>query len=111
MCEACAQTVTQAQMLIDAIDKNREALLALLDQIHRDMNQTLVINISPDDTETPVDIAEDHVGAVMLANYIAGFLYGELLPDEKVTSSISHFFNTGYDHGGSYTTFRKHRLN
>lgn len=112
MCEECKNTVLQAQTLIDAIDQNREALSNVLDKIHQDMGLKLVVLKGPNDEEPPVEESHLHFARVMLANYVAAFLAGEIHPAEvDLTDSIMNFYDTGFDHGSAYAGARQTQLN
>ena len=112
MCEECEKTVLQAQTLIDAIDQNREALSNVLDKIHQDMGLKLIVLKGPDDEELPVEAIHAHLSRVMLANYVAAFLAGEIHPAEvDLTDSIMNFYDTGFDHGSAYAGARQTQLN
>lgn len=111
MCEECKQTVLQVQELIDAIDKNREALNVVFDQIHADMHGKLVVHNLPDGSQPPIDFKSNYLGRVMMAQYVAAFLAGECPTEPQVEATIGNFYNTGFKHGNAYAGARQAQLN
>lgn len=111
MCDACQRTVEHQQVLINAIDQNREALDALLDQIHEAMGQGLLIHRDDEGKEHPVDLNKQPFGRVLLLSYVAAFLAGEYPLNEAVESSIGNFYDTGFALGTAYATTRQQHLN
>ena len=111
MCEECEKTVLQAQTLINAIDQNREALSEVLDKIHQDMGNQFVVKRDPDGHQVPIEPNQAHLARVMLANYVAAFLTGELPDEEEFSDSIINFYDTGFGHGSAYAGARQAQLN
>ena len=111
MDEQCKRTVLQAQVLIDAIDQNREALAGVLDKIHQDMGNELVVNRSPDGHQVPIEPNQAHITRVMLANYLAAFMAGEVPDQGEFSDSIINFYDTGFSHGAAYAEARQSQLN
>lgn len=111
MCDDCKQITLQAQVLIGAIDKNREALAAVFEQLHRDMQGKLILHNNPDGSQTPVNLQENYLGQVLMAQYVAAFLAGECPDQDDLEDSILTFYDTGFDHGSAYAGARQAQLN
>lgn len=111
MCDACQRTVAQQQVLIDAIDKNREALNVVLDGIHQAMGQGLLIHRDAEGNAHPVDLTQQPFGRVLLLSYVAAFLAGEYPLNDAVESSIGKFYDTGFALGTAYATTRQQHMN
>jgi hypothetical protein len=109
--KAANQVTLQAQVLIDAIDQNREALAGVLDKIHEDMGNKFIVKRDPDGHQVPIDPDQTHLARVMLANYVAAFLAGEVPDVGEVSDSIINFYDTGYSHGSAYAEARQSQLN
>lgn len=110
MCEACKQTALQARILIEAIDQNRAALAAVLDKIHRDMGEALVVHRDNQGQEQPVHVEQNPIGQVLLVNYLAAFLAGEFPQDGDVSDTVLQFYDRGFEHGAAYAGARYFQL-
>lgn len=111
MCSDCRHTIAQVHPLIEAIDKNRDAIAALLTQIHQDMGGLLVVKNLPDGTQAPIDFTQNYLGQVMLLQYVSGFMAGECPYQDKFEDSLARFYNTGFAHGDAYRGARQTQLN
>jgi hypothetical protein len=88
--------------LVNGIDKNRELLMALIEQIHYDMQEIIGNNMPPRETER-----EKAMFLILVQNYIAGFMTADCDPDEGFTQAVRQFYARGTQHGYAYLMTRK----
>lgn len=111
MCEDCLETVQDAKMLIDAVEKNRQALIDLLAQIHKDMGGNVIIIRSPDGSTRNIDFNQHPISQVLLLAYLSNFLIGECPADDTTVETLDSFASTGMTHGAAYAGVRAMRQN
>jgi hypothetical protein len=88
--------------LVNGIDKNREFLMALIEQIHYDMQEIIGNNMPPRETER-----DKAMFLILVQNYIAGFMTADCDPDTEFTEAVRHFYAKGIQHGHAYLMTRK----
>jgi hypothetical protein len=89
--------------LIEGIDKNRDFITSLMEQIHNDMDHQLLSGIG----HKPGTERDKSLFLLLVQNYVAGFLTAECDPPDDFTNAVRWFYAKGIEHGWAYLEVRK----